>query len=319
MPLVDLPLEQLKSYTGRNPRPTDFDAYWTRALAEMDSLGCGYKVTRIESPKSVEWFDLHFIGVGGARIRARYARPAGLTEPRPAVLQFHGYKMGSCDWADTMKYVGLGFSFLAIDVRGQGGLSEDPGSISFNTLDGHITRGLSFGPERLFFRSVYLDCAQLANIVFELPNVDPTRVATIGSSQGGSLSLVTAALEPRISRCVSEFPFLCDFKRVWEMDLAKDAYQDMRDWLRKYDPKHNDIDKFWNDMGYIDIQNFADRIRAEVLMGTGLMDTICPPSTQFAAFNKLTSKKQMSVFPDFGHEAMRGFNDQAFQFLAQMA
>ncbi|MGD8586586.1 MAG: acetylxylan esterase, partial [Chloroflexota bacterium] len=39
MPLqFDMPLEQLYEYQGCNPRPADFDAYWDRALAEMQAL-----------------------------------------------------------------------------------------------------------------------------------------------------------------------------------------------------------------------------------------------------------------------------------------
>ena len=53
-------------------------------------------------------------------------------------------------------------------------------------------------------------------------------------------------------------------------------------------------------------------------MGTGLMDTICPPRTQFAAYNKITSKKNMVIYPDFGHEGLPGLNDQAFQFICGM-
>ena len=37
MPLLDLPLDKLKTYQGRNPRPADHDAYWARALAELDA------------------------------------------------------------------------------------------------------------------------------------------------------------------------------------------------------------------------------------------------------------------------------------------
>lgn len=55
-------------------------------------------------------------------------------------------------------------------------------------------------------------------------------------------------------------------------------------------------------LGYIDNQHLAHRIRAEVMMFTGLMDTICPPSSQFAAYNKITSKKQVVIYPDFAHE-----------------
>jgi cephalosporin-C deacetylase-like acetyl esterase len=97
------------------------------------------------------------------------------------------------------------------------------------------------------------DTAQLARIVMAMPEVDPNRVGTMGGSQGGALSLVCAALEPRI--------------------------------------------------------------RAEVLMGITLMDTICPPSTQFAAFNKITTKKEAVIYPDFGHEGLPGFSDSTFRFL----
>ena len=37
MPLIDKPLPELLVYPGRNPRPTDFDAYWSAALAELDA------------------------------------------------------------------------------------------------------------------------------------------------------------------------------------------------------------------------------------------------------------------------------------------
>jgi cephalosporin-C deacetylase len=51
-------------------------------------------------------------------------------------------------------------------------------------------------------------------------------------------------------------------------------------------------------------------------MGVGLRDTICPPSTQFAAYNKITSQKSMALYPDFGHEGLTGHGDLIFQFLA---
>ena len=56
----------------------------------------------------------------------------------------------------------------------------------------------------------------------------------------------------------------------------------------------------------------------EKVMGVGLMDTICPPSTQFAAYNKIRSKKRTIIYPDFGHEGLPGFQDEVFQFMAQL-
>jgi cephalosporin-C deacetylase len=51
------------------------------------------------------------------------------------------------------------------------------------------------------------------------------------------------------------------------------------------------------------------------MMGVGLMDTICPPSTQFAAYNKIEAKKSLAIYPDFGHENLRGHADRIFQFM----
>ena len=53
-------------------------------------------------------------------------------------------------------------------------------------------------------------------------------------------------------------------------------------------------------------------------MGTGLMDTTCPPSTQFAAFNKITSEKQVIIYPDYGHESLKGHEDAIFTFMAEL-
>ena len=51
-------------------------------------------------------------------------------------------------------------------------------------------------------------------------------------------------------------------------------------------------------------------------MPVGLMDTICPPSTQFAAYNKIRSEKRLLVYPDYGHEGLPGANDRIFDFMA---
>ena len=170
-------------------------------------------------------------------------------------------------------------------------------------------------PEKMLFRQVFLDTAQLARIVMEMPDVDANRVGAMGGSQGGALTIACAALEPRIKRAAPMYPFLSDYIRVWEMDQAKDAYKELQEYFRHSDPMHKLEGKIFEKLGYIDIQFLAPRIQAEILWGIGLMDTVCPPSTQFAVYNKIVSPKSMVVYPDFAHEPLPGFNDQAFQFM----
>lgn len=320
MPLTfDLPTEQLKTYRGKNPCPSDFDLFWDKNLVEMRSLDPKVELIAAEfKAPSAECFHLFFIGVGGARVHAKLMRPANNSSPHPAILLFHGYTGDSGDWFDKLGFVAAGFTVAALDCRGQGGLSEDTGKVSGNTLHGHIIRGLDDAlrgsPERLLYRQIFLDTAQLARIVMEMPDVDENRIGVTGASQGGALTIACAALEPRIKYAVPLFPFLSDYMRVWEMDQAKDAYKELQEYFRHSDPMHRLEAMVFEKLGYIDIQFLAPRVQAEVLWGIGLMDTICPPSTQFAVYNKLASPKKMAIYPDFGHEPLPGFQDQVFQY-----
>lgn len=314
--LIDMPLEQLKTYEGRNPRPEDHDAYWERALAEMHAIDPRVELVPASfTAPNVDCFDLYFTGVGGARVHAKYVRPQHAPEPHPAVVQFHGYSGSAGDWHDKLGYAAIGYSILALDCRGQGGESEDTCVVVGNTYRGHIIRGLDDHPDRLLFRQIFLDTAQLAGLAMGLPEVDERRVCAIGGSQGGGLTLACASLEPRVAKAVPVFPFLCDYQRVWEMDLAVAAYEELKMYFRLFDPRHEREQEIFTKLGYIDCQHLAPRIRAQVLMGVGLMDTVCPPSTQFAAYNKITSPKEMALYPDFTHEGLPGFYDQAFEFM----
>jgi cephalosporin-C deacetylase len=324
MPLTfDLPFDQLKLYQGINPRPDDFDAFWDKGLAEMRSVDSQVELisSTFQAP-GVECFHLYFTGVGGARVHAKLLRPTRTSSPQPAVLMFHGYSGNSGDWSDKLGYVAQGYTVAALDCRGQAGRSEDKGGVIGNTLHGQIIRGLEDAlkgaPEKLLFRQIFLDTAQLARIIMEMPGVDAERIGAMGGSQGGALTMACAALEPRIKRAAPIYPFLSDYKRVWEMDQAKDAYSELREYFRFFDPMHAHEDKVFEKLGYIDIQHLAGRIHAQVLWGIGLMDTICPPSSQLAAYNKINSNKSMAIYPDYGHENLPGFSDQCFQFFMSM-
>jgi cephalosporin-C deacetylase len=235
---------------------------------------------------------------------------------------FHGYSVDSGDWSDKLAYVSQGFVVAALDSRGQGGLSEDRSVVSGSTLNGHFVRGLNDAihghPEKLVFRQDFLDTAELAKIVMELPDVDADRVGVTGWSQGGGLTVACAALVPRIARAAPVYPFLSDYQRVWEMDMAKNAYNELKDYFRRANPRHENERAVFENLGYIDIQHLAPRIKADVLWSIGLMDEICPPSTQFAAYNKIKSKKQMDIYPDFVHEHIQGANDRIFGFLSEL-
>ncbi len=315
MPVFEMPLAELRTYQGRNPKPNDFDEYWSRALAELEGVDPQVELRPADfQAPFADCFDLYFSGVAGARIHAMYVRPKANKKSVPALLRFHGYSQNSGDWYDKLPYAASGYAIAAMDCRGQGGSSEDVSRVTGSTFHGHIIRGLRDEPDQLLFRQVYLDTVQLARVMMSLEEIDPTRIGVTGASQGGGLSLACAALEPRVKLVAPVYPFLSDFRRVWEMDLAKAAYEELTTFFRQFDPLHLREDDMFTRLGYIDVQHLADRIKARTFFITALMDTVCPPSTQFAAYNKIRSPKEMVIYPDFGHETLPGSADRIYKF-----
>lgn len=310
--LVDLKPEELFKYNGISPKPDDFDEYWDSSLEEMRSVDPKTELVPCKwTFKNVEAFDMYYTGVGGARIHGKYIRPVNAVKA-PAIFVFHGYTGKAPGWTELLSFVSQGYCVAAIDCRGQGGYSEDVGGVVGNTFHGQIIRGLSSdNPKDLLFRSIFLDCAQVVQIVEKFDEVDENKLFALGGSQGGALTYVCASLCPQIKAAAADYPFLSDYRRVWEMDMAERAYVELKDYFRHYDPRHEHEDEIFYKLGYIDIQNLAPRMKASMMMCTGLMDNVCPPSTQFAAYNKITSKKKVVFYPDFGHEGLPEKNELA--------
>lgn len=320
MPLLfDFPMEKLKTYQGVNPKPSDFDEFWDNSLAEMRAMDADIEIIESDfQTKFARCSDLYFSGVGGSRIHAKLLQPLNISTPHPAVIHFHGYSGSSGSWTTLLPYAAAGYTVAALDCRGQGGLSQDLGGVSGNTFRGHIIRGIDDPPEKMLFHQIFMDTAQLAGIVMDMDDVDAERVGALGGSQGGGLTLACAALEPRIKMAAPNFPFLSDYRRVWNLDLDVNAYEELRTYFRQFDPEHKREDEIFTKLGYIDIQHLAPRIKGEIMMTTCLMDQICPPSSQFATFNKIRSKKSLTIYPDYGHELPVCNADAVFTFFNKL-
>jgi len=320
MPMLDFPLEELKVYMGSSPTPKDFDTFWKTALAELDDAGLDYSIEPSEfSAPGVVCQYLYFNGVGGAKVCCKFLYPEVVERKIPAIAMFHGYSGNSGGWVEKLPYAYAGYAVLAMDVRGQMGLSTDTLSVSGNTLKGHIIRGLfENNPEKLFYRNVFLDTAHVARILMGMDFVDENRVGATGASQGGALTIACAALEPRVKMNAPIYPFLSDYKRTWEMDLFKNAYEEISYYIRNIDPRHQHIDAMFNTLGYIDVANLAPKIVGETYMLITLLDDICPPSTQFAVYNRVKAKKSCEIYPNHGHEGLPDSSELIFNFFKKL-
>jgi cephalosporin-C deacetylase len=99
-----------------------------------------------------------------------------------------------------------------------------------------------------------------------------------------------------------DVPFLCHFRRATEL-VDTDPYAE----ISRFCIIHRDkVENVFSNLSYFDGVNFAARCNAHALFSTGLMDTICPPSTLFAAYNHFLGPKDIRVYSYNSHEGGGG-------------
>lgn len=317
MPILDMSQEKLRDYLGCTPRPADFDAFWDKQLKDIHAFNGKYEFTPYENVqlKNYTIENLYFYAPDGSRISARVTRPAA-EKKYPVLFRFHG-KGGNIGAVNgDLSFAAAGFAVVAMNCRSQSGDSNDLSDRGLLGQAGLIVRGLSEGREHLYYKDVYLDVVRLTDIIKAQPFCDKDKLFAHGGSQGGGLTVACAALCPEIVAAVPVYPFLSDYKRLYEMDLMKNAYDELGAYIRCFCPTEGEErDAMWTTLGYIDIQNFAPRVKADVLWFTGLMDNVCPPSTQYACYNKLSCKKDIVVYTNHAHEGNWRTDEAVLKFL----
>lgn len=319
MPVLDKPLHELKKYMGISPKPVDFDEYWDDRIARLRKVKADYKVSSAPyvMPKGIIAEDLYFTAEDGSEIYAMILRPDD-NEIHPVIFEFHGLSGSVGDYSGKVKWASAGGVLVAMDCRGQAGKSSDNLPRKGMNLRGAIVRGVDGGRDSLYYVSIFSDIVQLVELIKTMPYTNVNKMYAHGGSQGGALTVACAALCPDdIKGIMPAYPYLSDYKRCYEMDMIERAYEDIKYYLRSFLPEDGEREAFWNTLGYIDIQNLAPRIKAKVLWYTGLMDNVCPPSTQFAAYNKITSEKEMFIASNYGHEAPRDWWDKEYEFFVK--
>lgn len=292
MPFYDMPLEELEDYRPDIAEPDDLDAFWARTLAASSFEAASVTWQRVPSPLcAVEVYDVTFGGYAGDPVRAWLTVPApdvrqaGADQPLPTVVEFIGMGGGRGLHFEHLTWACAGYAHLFVDTRGQGshwgsgGHTPDPHGNGPATA-GFMTHGIE-SPDTYLYRRLFTDAHHAVEAAAVLPQVDASRIAVTGISQGGGMTIAAAALNHRVVAAMPDVPFMCHLRRA--IGLADhEPYNDMVTYLSVY---RGAAPQAFATLSYFDAAALARRASAPALFSAGLMDVTCPPSTVFAARN----------------------------------
>jgi cephalosporin-C deacetylase-like acetyl esterase len=164
--------------------------------------------------------------------------------------------------------------------------------------------------DRFFYKRVYMGCVRANDFITSLPQFDGVNLAVIGGSQGGALSIVTAALDSRVKSLVALYPALSDVTG----DLSGRA----GGWPHYFEKPN----RVWNEtpsklatLPYYDVVNFARRLQIPGFYTWGYNDETCPPTSMYASYNVISAPKELYLALETGHWTFPEQNEKAYGWL----
>ena len=265
--------------------PEDFDTFWSSTLSELAKVPLDVKWSLIPEHSSAtrECYQVEMPSFGGATMGGIIFIPTA--EGRyPVVMGFMGY--GANVFYEDPDYHADRIDYL-VSVRDQGIFKGDQ--------NGWIDRGLG-SKEDFYYRGAFCDVVRAVEFVCSLSKADTTRIIGCGDSQGGAFTWISASLTDKMRAITPGVPFLSDYP-----DYARIVKWPMQEVFQHADAEGIPREQLMDMLRYFDVKNFTPRITCPVYMAFGLQDPTCPPHTNFAGYNNVTSEKSFFCAPLCGH------------------
>jgi cephalosporin-C deacetylase len=310
MAFFDLSLKELQTYCPEREEPADFDAFWESTLEEARAFPLNASFENVDyGLVAQETFDVTFSGFGGQPVKGWMILPRQRSGRLPCVVQYIGYGGGRSFPTDWLLWASAGYAHFVMDTRGQGsswsvGATPDLYAEGGNAYyPGSMTQGI-LDPKHYYYRRVFTDAVRAIEATRSHPDVDISRIAVTGGSQGGGITIAAAGLVPGVVAAMPDVPFLCHYRRATEI-VDTYPYREIAEFCHIHRDK---VETVFDTLSYFDGVHFATRATARTLFSVGLMDQVCPPSTVFAAYNYWAGEKEIKVYPYNGHEGGESYH-----------
>ena len=289
--------EAIRSFTEM---PKDFDQFWQNAIKEARKVELEPEYFDIADATN-DKFQTHLVRLHVGKDKWIYGMltiPKAKDQTFPVVLCPPG--AGSTKVSPSDYFGNEGMIYMKIEIHDNDPRLPDDeyNQMRQKKCDGYTTRGMA-SKDTYYYKDVYVGCVRAVDYLCSLPQWDGRNVIVTGGSQGGALTIVTAALNEKVTLCAPFYPALCD--------LTGFLHQRAGGWPKFFSGTIKDgrtdisNEAAVETLQYFDVVNFARRLKVPTFMSWGYSDDTCSPTSVWAAWNAISAPKQKDITPSSGH------------------
>ena len=277
--------------------PSDFNNYWNNAKAELATIPIDARMTLLPE-RCTESVNVYHVNLQNYKVGTRLYGILCVPKKEgkyPALLQVPG--AGIRSYSGDIANAEKGIITFQIGIHG---IPVDMDASVYNNLAaGALANYWNINlddKDRYYYKRVYLGCVRANDFLTSLPQYDGRNLGVIGGSQGGALSIITAALDPRVKCLAVFYPALSDVTGYLKGRAGG--------WPHLFAPNNlafNNTKEKINTAGYYDVVNFAKQLKVPGIYTLGFNDETCPPTSMFAAYNVIGAPKELFIVPETGH------------------
>ena len=272
-----------------------YDKYYVFWKEEIEKLNdFDFNFSKVFNPKysssKIDVYDISFNSIDNIKITGYLSIPHG-DGPFPAIIVFHG--MGTSFNDPFLNIAREGFIVCSIDLRGYG---KSEGNIRY-TVE-MPTIGIT-NKDNYVFKDIILDAYRTVDVINSISKVDKSAITVRGTSMGGGICLILAALNPKISYVLSDIPYFCDMEN--SIYLAKDQpYIQIKKYIEENPQNKYSV---LRTLLYYDVKSLGKFINSnkKILVTGGINDTVCPVEGIKAAVETIKANKSFFMSQGRGH------------------
>ncbi len=294
--------------------PSDFVQFWEKAKADLAKIPMDAKMTLL-AERCTETVNVYHLNLQNFREGGAVRLYGILCVPKkegkyPALLQVPG--AGIRPYYGDVRTAEKGIITLQIGIHGipvtmDAGVYADLGSGWANQ---YWTYNLD-NKDQYYYKRVFMGCVRANDFLVSMPQFDGKNLAVTGGSQGGALSIITAGLDPRVKWTAPIYPAMADMAGYLKGRAGG--------WPHIFDKNntHHHTEAKIKTAAYYDVVNFAKQLTVPCLYSMGFNDEVCPPTSMWAAYNVISSPKELKLYQETGHWTYPEENEAVMNWLLE--